>query len=205
MGKSDIRGHVHCSEDGPYHVLYVPFSKLSLLDSYLDQIYTLGRTSSLIIHQGVAGLILVFHELTGDLSFGGQSLESNETGRSNGTFLKIDLRYPVSERLEAKATYMHAMSVEVTGKTFNANSGQGGIAYVLSPRIQSSLQGTWGNYIFHGFPLHRGFWGVQAGVQYELVSDTSLSLTYDHYDGRDEGEGNMIDNHYFVELRWTVQ
>jgi len=172
--------------------------------SYFDQMYTLGKTSSLVIHQGAAGLILLFHGLTGDMSFGSQSLESSEAGRANGSFMKIDLRYPVSERLEAKATYTQAMSVEVTGRTFNAKSVQAGTTYVMSPRIQTSLQGTWGNYSFHGLPLHREYWGVQAGAQYEIVTDTSLSFIYDHYDGRDDG-GNVIDNRYFLELRWTVQ
>jgi len=172
--------------------------------SYLDQIYTLGKTLSLVMHQGAAGLLLVFHGLTGDMSFGGQSLESSETGRGDGTFIKVDLRYPVSERLEAKATYTYAMSVDVTGRTFNANSGQGGITYLMSPRVQTSLQCAWGSYSFHGLPLNREFWGVQAGAQYEIIADTSLSFTYDHFDGRDD-EGNMIDNRYFLELRWTVQ
>jgi len=172
--------------------------------SYLDQIYTLGKAFSLVMHQGAAGLIMLFHGLTGDMSFGRQSLESSEGGRNDGIFFKIDLRYPVTERLEAKASYTQAKSVEITGRTFNANSGQAGVTYVMSPRIQTSLQCALGSYSFHGLPLHREFWGVQAGAQYEIVPDTSLSFTYDHYDGRDEG-GNVIDNRYFLELRWTVQ
>jgi len=172
--------------------------------SYLDQIYILGKTFSLVIHQGAAGLLLLIHDLIGDISFGSQSLESSESGRNNGIFFKIDLRYPVTERLEARASYTQAMSMEVRGNTYNAKSGQAGVTYIMSPRIQTSLQCTWGSYSFHGLPLYREFWGVQAGTQYEFVPDTSLSFTYDHYDGRDKG-GNVIDNRYFLELRWTVQ
>lgn len=172
--------------------------------SYLSQSFIRGQGSTLSIHEGAAGAIFLFHDLAGNLSSGLQSLDTGGAGRQSGWYLKADMRYPATERLEAKGSYLLNMGWEVTGHAYRAHTAQGGASYSLTPRIQTTALGEWGTYTFYGLPLSRTFWMAEAGLQFEIYPDVNVTTTYDHYEGKDEA-GSVADNRVFLELRWVIQ
>ena len=172
--------------------------------SFLNQAYTLGKSYTLAIHQGAAGLSFLYRGLIGETSFGLQTLDSGEAGKKSGRVLKVSIKYPATERLEASAAYTQTMSQEITGKIYDGRLAEAGVALTLGPRLQATARGKLGDFSFHDFPLSRRFWGTQTGLAYEIISDSQLSFTYDHYEGKDNEE-IVIDNRYFLELRWVFQ